>query len=164
MLFGGCSEKEISVDYDPDYAIAAHHVYTVEHPGNTVSDPLNAERIERAIDKVLAAKGYRRDDRHFDFKVRYKTQLLKDVPSNVSIGFGFGSGGPGMGASVGASKRLSHDELRLGIQMIDAAGNKVFWNAAMQEKVDTKATPEAKTSFIFKSVSDMLKNYPKAKQ
>ncbi len=164
FLLAGCSGKDVTVDYDPGYDIAAHCCFSIAPSEMRSNDPLNAERFERAIEELLREKGYRRDDRRDDFKVRYFTRVVEDVPSNVSIGFGFGSGGPGMGVGVGGTKRLTRDELRLGIEMIDTRTHRVFWSAGMKNDLDEQATPEAKTALIRQSVRTMLETYPKAKK
>jgi hypothetical protein len=161
LTFVGCSGKKITTDYDPDFPIASLHTFSLPKSDDSV-DPLNAQRIEDALTRALEAKGYRRVPSGGDFAVSYRMRVLKDVPSNVTIGFGIGGGARNMGVSMGTAKTLTHNEARFEIVMTDPKSGRVFWNASTAKEIDTDATPQEREAYIRDEVERMLQSFPKA--
>jgi hypothetical protein len=162
LLLGGCAGKKPAVDYDPEYSTAPLHSFTVTESKQSRLSPITSQRVEKALKKVLVSKGYSPTDSQPDFTVTYSARIIKDVPSNVSIGFGFGSSGPHSGIGIGASKQLRHDEAVLDIQMSDTKRNHIFWTASYQPRIDTDAAPKEREAQIDATVAEMLESFPKA--
>jgi hypothetical protein len=162
LLLGGCAGKRPAVDYDPGFATAALHTFTVTESKQSAISPITSQRIESALHKTLISKGYVKTDAHPDFTVTFGAHIMKDVPSNVSIGFGFGSSGPHSGIGVGASKQLRHDEAVLDIQMSDTKQNHTFWTVSYRPHIDTAAAPKEREAQIDATVAEMLESFPKA--
>ncbi|GEM_PF-1132740 len=162
LFLAACSGKSVSTDYDPDFPVTSLHTFSVIEE-NAAADPLDAQRTEEAVTAVFESKGYRRVAENGDFEVRCRLRLLRDVPSNVSIGFGFGGGSRNMGISMGTAKTLTHDEIHLRIVAVDPKKRRVFWEAEAGDDFDFDAPPAVKTDAVRRLVATMLKSFPKAR-
>lgn len=159
LFFLGCSGKDVTVDYDTQTNPATLNSFTIK-ANNSALDPINAARFKTALQDVLQAKGYRYNAEAPVFTVTYATRIVRDAPSNTSVSVGLGGGSYGRGVSLGASKRLTHDEAHFVISM--QREHAVFWSANMKSRVDTKSTPEQKADYIHNAVERMLESYPEA--
>ncbi len=164
MLLSGCSEKKPVIDYDPGFAVEPLHTFIITDTNVPNISSITEQRIRNALKKVLVAKGYNEGKNGADFTVSYQVNIMKDVPSNVSIGFGFGTGGPHTGIGVGASKQLKHDEAMLEIQMHDTQQNHIFWTASYRTRLDNDAAPQERNARINDTVAGMLESFPKAQK
>lgn len=163
LLFAGCSASAPKVDYDPAALHRPLHTYAVEEsPGSNI-DPLNSQRIRRAIEGNLQAKGYR-PGAHPDFVARYDVYVVEDVPSNFSFGFGIGSYGHHGGGSVGTSVTPTRDKVGIRIDMFDPESGKVFWTASVNKSMPEFTTPQSRTSFFNAVVHRLLEDFPEAKR
>lgn len=157
FLLAGCAGSAPTVDYDPSFALEGKKFGVVQTRGGNI-DPLNAERIERAVTRSLEAKGYRSDD-PVDFLVRYDVTVTEDVPSNFSFGFGIGSYGRHGGGSVGTSVTPTGDMVRIRIEMVDPQSGKVFWSAEKVEALPAFDSPESRERFWNGIVRELLEKF-----
>ena len=155
----GCSATGPSIDYDPQVRIDTYTTFNVARSENASIDPLNAERIEKAIVGNLTTKGYRFDPGG-EFMAIYTIHILKNVPSNFSIGIGIGSYGHYGGGSLGTSVTPTSDKVKIRIDMIDNKAHKIFWSGAEETTMPTFTTPESRQKFFNAVIYRLLKTFP----
>lgn len=161
LLLGACSQLRVSTDYDPDISMAGLHSYAVLEPQDRAFDTLHHERVVRAVRSQLEAKGYvPADEKDADFHVRYRTEVMHDVPGNFSFGFGFGTFSGGSGASIGTSSRPRQDEGMFVIDMLNPEEGKIIWRGSARGKMKRTTTPEQRQLEINRFVNAVLKSFP----
>ncbi|MEA3372700.1 MAG: DUF4136 domain-containing protein [Campylobacterota bacterium] len=161
LLFTGCSSLKVNTDYDPDISLGGLHTYSIMDPTQKGPDTLQDERIIKAITANLNAKGYRSAAKeNADFRVRFRTEVERDVPSNVSFGFGVGSFSGNTGTSVGASRQPLHDKGTLIIDMLSSSDEKILWRGTASDNLRKSDTPHEREAYVQKLVNALLKSFP----
>lgn len=141
FISSGCSQKSVSVDYDPSYATTRLKTFSFAKIQAEGISPLDVERVRNALKEVLAAKGYTERSEQGDFTVSFRIETMKNIPSNISLGVGTGASSGGTGIGLGASGQLRHDEAMLEVWMTDTAHDSVFWTVSIRTKIDKDAPP-----------------------
>lgn len=160
LLFVGCAPKA-EIDYDPLYQTKTLTTFAIVHKSKTGYESLNEERIKEAITRELQAKGYAAAVKErADFHVAFWSATIEDVPSNFSFGFGLGTFSSGLGTSVGTSHRARSDEEKMLIHMLDPKSQKVFWRTELSKKLPEFTSPQQRSDYFDKTVSEMLKEFP----
>ena len=106
----GCSTMEVNYDYDPKASFAGLKTYAwLDEPQKPTGDPridgntILRDRIHKAVDTELAARGHRLVDRDPDFLVAYHVSLdRRQSVQTLNSYYGYG---PGWGYGYGASYR-----------------------------------------------------------
>lgn len=140
-----CSTLRVSTDYDPQADFARYHTYAwlPEEPGPTGSprldSPLLHERIRKAVDRALEAKGFQRTENP-DFLVRFDltSQRKLDVDT-YNAGF---YRGYGYWMSLPQTEIREYEEGSLVIDVIDREEKKVVWRGIGQRRLRSSGTDE----------------------
>lgn len=167
LLLLGCSTVKVSQDYDPATDFSAYRTFGW-FPGSQpqtgdirVDNPLLDERIRKAVNRELIAKGYRRvTDQTPDVYVAYhlaiRTKLEADT---VHTGIGYGPypyyGGVGYDTWV-----RQYDEGMLVIDIADAKANKLLWRGVGTRRVTETKNPQKSTEVVNKTVAEILAQFP----
>ena len=163
FLAAGCSSRAPAVDYNPGFSMEALHTFSVSESRGSNIDPLNSERIEKAITTNLRAKGYDpAASGSEDFIAHYDVYVVEDVPSNFSFGFGIGTYGSHGGGSVGTSVTPTSDNVEIRIDMYDPKSGKVFWSAKVVKSIPDFDSPQSRESFWNGVVTKLLEKFPNA--
>jgi hypothetical protein len=161
LFLGACSQLRVSTDYDPDVSVTLLHTYRVQEPQDIAFDTLHHERVVTAVQENLNAKGYREaEEGKADFHVRYRTEVLHDVPGNFSFGVGFGTFSGGSGMSLGTSSRPVQDEGVFLIDILNPKEGKIIWRGTVQGKMKRTATPAQREAEVRRFVDALLKEFP----
>jgi len=163
FVIAGCAGSSPTVDYNPAFATKTLHTFSVSENRGSNIDPLNSERIRRAIAANLESKGYRPAQAGSgDFIAHYDVYVVEDVPSNFSFGFGIGGYGSHGGGSVGTSVTPTSDKVEIRIDMYDPKSGKVFWNAKVVKSIPDFDSPESREIFWNEVVVKLLETFPNA--
>jgi hypothetical protein len=143
VLLGGlialaCTTLRVSTDYDPSENFGEYRTYAwlPEEPTPTGSprldSPLLHERIRKAVDRALEAKGFQRTETP-DFLVKFDltTQRRLDV-STYNNGF---YRGYGYWVSIPQTEVREYEEGSLVIDVIDREEKKVVWRGIGQRRL-----------------------------
>jgi hypothetical protein len=150
----------VTYDYDRTANFSRFRTYTWTR-GNPVTDPLNHQRIVRAVETQLAARGFTKVDsgRNPDVFVAYHAAMDQSIEINA---FGSGGFGPyGLGGSRMGTARA--DKVTVGsvvVDMVDAADRKMVWRGSASQELDPRASAEKKDKAVNKAIEKMFKNYP----
>jgi hypothetical protein len=153
----------VTYDYDRTANFSRFRTYTWTR-GNPVTDPLNHQRIVRAVETQLAARGFTKVDsgRNPDVFVAYHAAMDQSIEINA---FGSGGFGPyGLGGSRMGTARA--DKVTVGsvvVDMVDAADRKMVWRGSASQELDPRASAEKKDKAVNKAIEKMFKNYPPKK-
>lgn len=174
---GACSTLEISTDYDPAARFSNMKRYAwLPEPQKKTGDPriddntLLQQRIRRAVDAELAAKGYTRADADADFLVGYHVSL--DKRRSVQVLNDYYGYGPGWGYRYGSVYRplgyvgppetyvYEYEQGTLILDIVNPADRALMWRGAARDEVHFQNTPEESEAQIREAVKAMLERFP----
>lgn len=173
VLAPGCATQPAAFDYDAsvDFGQYRRWAWLPRPEAQPSGDPridnaLTRKRIESAIARNLAAKGYAPSDTEAaDFRVGYVVTIEKRPGSTTvgsSIGFGRYGGGSGFGISIGGPARSlgDYEEGTLFIDVRDGNSDDLTWRGSSTSRLEQSATPEEAERKIDEIVGEILKNFP----
>jgi hypothetical protein len=131
--------------------------------GTNLDDPLNHNRIVRAVDAQMASKGLAVVDAGAspDLLVAYHATFDKSLAIN---GFSSGWGGYRFGGMRTGSVRA--DEITVGtliVDMVDARTKTIVWRGMATKDLDVNAKPEKRDKSINQAAAKLFKHYPPTK-
>jgi Domain of unknown function (DUF4136) len=150
----------VTYDYDRTANFSKFRTYTWAR-GNPLKDELNHQRIVRAVETQLAARGFTKvgAGHNPDVLVAYHTAMDQSLQINA---FGSGGWGPyGLGGSRMGSARA--DKVTVGsvvVDMVEAADQKMVWRGTASQDLDPRASAEKKDKGVNKAIEKMFKHYP----
>jgi hypothetical protein len=157
VLFLGtivCAQS-VTFDFDRSANFTRFKTYTWVR-GTNLNDQLNHQRITRAVDAQLSARGFSKVEStaNPDVLVAYHASFDKNLQINA-----FGSG-PRIGFR---SATATVEEIVVGtlaIDMMDAQTRNIVWRGMAAKELDAKASPEKKEKNINKAADKIFKHYP----
>ena len=166
-LLTGCSSTSVRRDYDTSTDFSSLKTYAWQHAEQPqtgdprIDNDLRDERVRQAVDRTLAAKGFRPAERDAaDFLVAYYVEYQRKLnSSSVSVGMGRSSYGRygGMGYSTGVSE---YEQANLIIDIIDPDGDKTIWRGVGSRTAYSGSSPKKMTKIANESVAKILKKFP----
>lgn len=162
-MLAACASGKPVVQTDQAAGVDLTHYRTytwVEEP--QTQSPIVRDKLVRAIDAQLAAKGMQRvADGEIALVGHLETR--EDVSYNhFSLGFGLGgwgnNGGAGVGTSTGTSVPKTNLVGTLVLDMYDAKTKRALWRATANG--DVPQTPEAMDAAIGQYVTKMFEKFP----
>ena len=168
-----CSTVRTNYDFDPDTDFGRWRTYAW-YPAESVDrdlrfdSPLIRGRVEAAVDRVLASRGYRRvDDVAPDFYVNFQlaTDRRLDVQT-LNRTYTFGPGRRGWGASGWQGVGWTETRVReveegiLVIDLIDSAAAQLAWRGMATQRLPRNPTPETISRQMDAAVQEILARFP----
>lgn len=147
-----------SITFDFDRAANFSHFKTYAWTrGNPVGDDLNHQRIVRAIDAQLAAKGMVRVEAAGkpDVLVAYHASFDRDLQINATS--------LGWGPIAGRNGTARVEEVTVGtlaVDVVDATTRNIVWRGMASKDLDPNAKPEKRDKNINNAAAKLFKNYP----
>jgi len=170
VALAGCSTMTVSTDFDRSVSFAAYKTFDFI-PAEEVKNPLIRARVEDAITKQLAAKGFTRSSDNPDVLIAGRARLTSETHfDTTSYGYGWGGwggyhgpyGGYGYGGGMGTSTTVAR-EVPVGtliIDVVDAKAKKLVWQAVASDTVDTNARADERDYKINKAMEKIFKDFP----
>jgi len=165
-MLASCTGTRVSQDFDPAADFSDLHTYQWfegERPksGNVhVDNPLTDQRVRRAIERTLAAKGYEKiEEGPSDFLVNFFITVDTKIESSGSS-YRVGTYGRHGGVSVGTGDRIrEYDEGTLVIDVL-GPGGELAWRGTGSRRLTKQATPEKTTQVVDEAVEAILAQFP----
>ena len=163
LALAGCASNApvVRTDQAPGVDFARYHTYTwVEEP--QTSSPIVREKLVRAVDAQLAAKGMQRVP-DGDVALVGHIATREDVSyNNFSVGLGLGSwgnsGGVGVGTNTGTSTPKTKLVGTLVFDMYDAKTKQAIWRGTVSG--DVPQTPQTIDAAIAQEIPKMFATFP----
>lgn len=167
----GCATIQVSQDYDPATDLSGLRTFdwvSAKQPREgdlRIDNPLQDQRIRKAVDRVLTEKGFHRTDApDATFKVRYQYLVRDRVDGGgggVQFGIGsFGSrGGIAIGTGTGTPLRTVA-EASLVIDILDPSARTLLWRGTGTWKPGNYDDPTAAEAAIDAVVAKILAPFP----
>jgi hypothetical protein len=158
-----CLFASVTTDYDHKANFAKYHTYS--WIGVNVQEPLWKDRIERAVDSQLTAKGWQKVASGGDAAVSAVGATHNEQTMNTFYdgdgGWGGGWGHRGWWGGMGGMSTTSVENTPVGtlhIDIFDSGTKNVIWHAVMSDTLSSK--PEKNDKKLDKAVQDAFKNFP----
>ncbi len=151
--------QSVTYDFDKTANFSQFRTYAWVR-GMNLDDELNHQRIVRAIEGQLAAKGFAKADRQANPDVLVAYHASFDTTLQIT-GFSSGWGGYRFAGSRSGSARA--DEILVGTLVVDIVNAKteaIVWRGTASRDIDVKANPEKREKGINKAAEKLFKNYP----
>ena len=166
VTIAGCSRVTVTTDHDPSAHFGTLHTYAWRPgPQQGVDDPrfdstLIDKRVRAAVDRVLAAKGYRTaaPGSTAGFLVGYHAVVRQRTSvQTINSWYGYRVGG-----WRGGPPTYAHDyeEGTLLIDVIDPATMKLLWRGSGTAVVDPSTGAEKRERRINEAVDEILAKFP----
>jgi hypothetical protein len=176
LTAAGCSTLKTSYDADPEFDFSTLETYAWKpDPPPKTGDPrvdrdeLLFQRIARAVDRNLDAKGYKETaiDKA-DFLIGYYITLEKKVAARtINDYYGWA---PAWGYFYGAypygplgmseTYVYQYDEGTLVLDIADARESRLIWRGLAIDEVTFSRSPEKKEQAVNDAIDKMLANFP----
>jgi len=150
--------QRVNYDFDRTADFSRYRTYSWVR-GTNVNDELNHNRIVRAVDAQLAAKGFTRveGEHNADVLVAYHASF----DENLEItGFRSGFGGPRFANVSGTATTHKILTGTLVVDMMDAKTRNIVWRGFAERDLDQGAKPEKRVMNLNKATEKIFKNYP----
>jgi hypothetical protein len=163
LLLVACASSApvVQTDQAPGVSFAGYRTYMWAEEPNTQS-PIVRDKLVRAIDAELAAKGWQRvaeGDVALVGQIVSREEVSYD---NVSFGFGLGNWGGSSGGAIGTSTGTSRPRTNvvgsLIIDMYDAKTKQAIWRGTVSG--DVPQTPETIDAAIAQYIPRMFAQFP----
>ncbi len=160
MAAGSGLAQKVTNDWDKSIDYSKYKTYAWVK-GTPAKNQMNDERIVRAIEGQLAAKGLQKVDSgaNPDLVVAYHVAVGEQAQLNT-MGYGggwrYGYGGGGMSTTT-VTKILTGQMV---VDLGDVKEKKLIWRGTANDTVSGKDTPEKVEKLINKAVEKMFKKYP----
>ncbi len=162
LALAGCSGITTSVDYDRavDFSRFKTYAWKDVHP---VENAIVESRIKSAVDRALAAKGFRKVEADPDLWVVQHISLTKEKQlTTYDSGWGYGyRGGWGGGMTTATVSEIPIGELVLDV--VDAKQNQMIWRGTATKTIDQNATPQEREKTTDEAVQKLLVGFPPGK-
>ncbi len=160
LLFIGCSNMKVSVDYDDSFDMSNEKTFVVVHKSAEGDNTLTDDRIINALERELVLKNYEKvseQEADLIFSFQLGVENKSELQPSYEVGFGrYGRRGGGM---VSTSSTYSYKE---GTLIIDALKDeKVVWRGTAVMELKDKKTPQKRTEYINEIVTKLMSSFPR---
>jgi hypothetical protein len=149
--------QKIDVDWDHGTDFSQFKTYAYVK-GTPVENPLMDERVLKAIEAQMAAKGFTEAKENPDIYITYHASH-QEQKTYTTDNFGYGYGmrwGGGMGTST--TRAYTYEKGTLVVDMYDAKEKKLRFRGSATETISDK--PEKNAEKINKMMEKLFKKYP----
>ena len=161
FLFAGVSmAQQVKTDYDRAADFAHYKTYSWEHV--KTKDPLLVDRIENAVNAVLAARGWTQVESGGDVSI-VAVQLTSNQESLNTFYSGFGGGwgwrrfgGGGFGEATTTTETYKVGTLV--VDLFDAKTKKLLWRGSSSDTLSDNSDKNIKN--LNKGVDKMFRQFP----
>jgi len=162
LVVMACSTMKVTYDYDKQVDFAKFKTFTFsEETMNLGIDQLNRDRILKAVETELAAKGFSKSenpDAIVDIFIKgEKIQTATATTTGYGGRYRYGYGG---GFSTTQIDYDTYIEGTMFIILVDKSTQKIVWQGTGVKTIDENASPEKREKNINYSVKQIMTNYP----
>ena len=163
-----CSSVQVSSDYDSQVDFTKFKTYGfTEESLNLGIEQLNRDRLIRAIESEMAAKGFSKSespDVLLDLHLKAEEKMEATATNTGGYGYGYGRYGYGGGFSTTHIDYNKYTEGTLFINMVDRSVEKVVWQGRGTKTVDEHASAKKREENINYAVKQIFMQYPPKKK
>ncbi|MBW1891017.1 MAG: DUF4136 domain-containing protein [Deltaproteobacteria bacterium] len=159
----GCSSVyDVKYDYDQKTDFSRMQAYGwLPTPEGADMDDISIERVKKAVNTELKAKGLRLSSQDPDFLIAEHMGAEEKVQIN-NWGYAYGpyNGYWGGYWGNGGVSEYRYEEGTLILDFVDAETHKLIWRGAAKAEIDRVNTPEKKDKLVAEAVQKILESFP----
>ncbi|MBL7857538.1 MAG: DUF4136 domain-containing protein [Cyclobacteriaceae bacterium] len=163
-----CASVQVSSDFDSQVDFTKFKTYALTQESLQIPvEQLNRDRIIRAIETELAAKGFTKaesPDVLIDVHVKAEEKMEATATNTGGYGYGYGRYGYGGGFSTTRIDYNKYTEGSLFINMVDRSVEKVVWQGRGTKTIDENASAKKREENINYAVKQIFMQYPPKKK
>jgi hypothetical protein len=153
LLAMSCSTVSVQYDYDPGFDFARLRTYDwMPLPASAEISPLTVQRIQKAVDGQLVAKGFMKRPGNPDFLIA--THIGRQDKIRVTD-WGYGYRGWGGGVSVS-----QYQEGTLILDFIETQSKELIWRSIATATIYRGQSPQEQQERANKGAKEIFKNFP----
>lgn len=156
-----CSTVRVSYDYDKEVDFSRYITYQYLPEMQSGLNSLDENRIRRALDATLHAKGYRLAT-SADFFIDLQSRDHRN-PSNNAVGIGMGGTGRNVGGGISVPLGTATLHRQIQFNLIDASKDVLVWQALAVTPYPENASPQRREKTLTAVVHKALANFPPLK-
>lgn len=153
---------DVQFDYDTKTDFSNMKTYDWLHVPDTADiDSLTLQRIKKATNTQLKAKGFKITSDNPDFSIATHVGR-KDKVRVMNWGYGYAPYGRYWGATWGPGgvDVYQYEEGSLMLDFVDPKSKNLIWRGSCKAQVDSSPTPEAREKLINEAVTKILDKFP----
>ena len=162
VLIACSSVYDVQYDYDQQTDFSSLRAYDwLPTPEGADIDDISVERVKKAVNAALKAKGFSLAPQAPDFLIAEHMGREEKVQIN-NWGYAYGpyTGYWGGYWGNGGVSEYRYEEGTLILDFVDADTNKLIWRGAAKAEVDRVNTPEKRDALVAEAVEKILKHFP----
>jgi Domain of unknown function (DUF4136) len=163
---------KVNVDFDKDSDFSRYKTYTFA-PGTPTPETLMNQRIERALEAQLAARGLTKVEGNADLTVVYHCSVTQQTQLNTTSlggwgwgpgwrrGWGWGGGWRGGWGGLGGNAITQVEQIPVGTLIVDvgdSASKRYVWRGTATRTISSK--PDKNAQAIDNDVRKMFEKFP----
>jgi hypothetical protein len=160
LLSGIASAQQVKTDYDRAANFAQYKTYSWEQV--KTKDPLDADRIKKAVNATLAVKGWKQVDSGGDvslvaMEITRDQQTLNTFYDGIGGGWGwrrFGGGGFGEATTTTDTYKVG----TVVVDLFDTKTKQLIWRGTASDTLSNNSDKNIKN--LDKGVDKMFKHFP----
>jgi hypothetical protein len=162
-FIAGCSHVYgVKYDYSKQTDFGKYRTYDwMPVPTSADIDDIVVERVKKAVDAGLSAKGLRRTTQNPDFLIAEHVGKKDKVEVN-DWGYAYGPYTGYWGGDWGAGdiSTYQYEEGTLILDFVDARSKQLFWRGTAKAEVQNVKSPGESEKLINEAVQKILQKYP----
>ena len=171
LLLASCSSVQVRTDYDPQADFSRLRTFAWASPVQEktgdlrIDSPLLDERIRRAVESTLQARGFEKAaPRTADFVVAYHLSLEQRLDVRTMDSY-YGYRRYGAWGYGGTQTTVSqYEQGTLIIDVADARAQRLVWRGSGSRRVSQSSDPEKATENVNRAVQEILAKFPPTRQ
>lgn len=162
-----CSTLKVGYDYDSQADFTKYKTYAFSEEALQLPvDQLNRDRILRAVETELAAKGFTKSDTP-DVLIDLQLKAKQETEATATnMGGGMYGGRYGFAGGYGGTTQITYNDYTVGslfINMVDSASEKIVWQGRGSKTIDEDASASQRDTNITAAVKKIFTQYPPKK-
>jgi len=161
-----CSTLKVTYDYDGQTDFSKFKTYAFSEDAlNLPIQQLNRDRVLKAVEKEMAAKGFSKSDTP-DVLVDLQVKAKQEVSATATNTGGMYGGRYGY-AYGGGTTHIDYNEYTVGslfVNIVDKSTDKIVWQGVGSQTLDENASASKRDANINEGVRQIFMNYPPKKK
>ena len=164
-----CSSLKVTYDYDGQADFTKYKTYAfTEEALKLPIQQLNRDRVLKAIESEMAAKGFTKSednpDALIDLHVKAEEKMEATATNTGGYGGYYGRYGYGGGFSTTRIDYNKYVEGTLFVDLVDKASQKIVWQGRATKTLDEDISAEKREANINYAIKEIFSKYPPSKK
>lgn len=158
LFLAGCSSIETKVDYDRAASFSSYKTFAFKDV-RTADSPISMRRVQGAIERTLASRGFSKADGTPDLWVVLHTRTRRQTQvTTYNSGWGWGWRWRGPYWNAAHVEQIPIGTLM--VDLIDTKAKELVWRGSASRIVDADETPRDREEKVQEAVNKLFDGFP----